>query len=130
MPVAMSVPRVAIRRRYFAVSPAVRAAKTAATSSGPMVAKNVARPTVAVSITKFSILGLSLSRRVVDFVALILVARSLSLRERRLDSSVCMQGCGVVQLRVCVGLLHQQCNLGAAEDHALCTTPSEFRDSL
>ena len=49
MPVAISAPRTAMRRRCFGASSAVRAAKTAATSRGPMVAKNVASPTVKVS---------------------------------------------------------------------------------
>ncbi len=44
---ATSVPRIAINSLCCDVSPAVNAANTAATSRGPMVAKNVARATPA-----------------------------------------------------------------------------------
>ena len=49
--VAIRVPRMAMERRCWRVEFTVSAAKIAATSSGPMVAKKVARDSAAVSIT-------------------------------------------------------------------------------
>src|SRR3546814_7604930 len=50
MPVAISVPFIAMARRSREVLCGVSAAKSAATSSGPMVAKKVVRATSAASI--------------------------------------------------------------------------------
>ena len=49
---AIIEPRIAMRRRYFEFSPPVKAANTAAASSGAIVAKKVARAAVAVSNTR------------------------------------------------------------------------------